>query len=152
METWKLVDWIKDIPPIYAISNYGNVKTIKHKRACGGKRLCEFKERIKKQQTDKDGYSRVMLYGTKPYKKFVPVHRLVATAFIPNPYNYSQINHKDENKKNNNITNLEWCTCKYNNNYGTRNDRISKAKTGIKRPYMVKNEKGQFIGAIKKEV
>ena len=92
-----------------------------------------------------------MLYGKKPFKKFVTVHRLVATAFIPNPNDYSQINHKDEVKTNNEVTNLEWCTYIYNNNYGTRNARVSKAKTGIKRPYMKRNAKGQFSRVTEKE-
>lgn len=47
------------------------------------------------------------------------MHRLVALAFIPNPNNYPQINHKDEDKGNNNVDNLEWCTAKYNMNYGS---------------------------------
>jgi hypothetical protein len=110
-----------------------------------------YKEHIKKQQTDKNGYKRVMLYGKKPLKKFIPVHRLVATAFIPNPKGYLQVNHKDENKSNNMVKNLEWCDCTYNNNYGSRNDRISKMKTGIKRPYMKRNAKGQFIKNTEKE-
>ncbi len=138
METWKTIDWIDGIPPIYAVSDCGNVKTVEHNRC---------KEYIKKQQTDKYGYSRVMLYGAKPYKKFVSVHRLVATAFIPNPNNYPQVNHKDEDKKNNNTANLEWCTCEYNNNYGTRNRRLSKSKTGKRRPYMMRNEKGKYTGS-----
>ena len=56
------------------------------------------------------------------------IHRLLAEAFIPNPNNYPQINHKDENKKNNSLNNLEWCTCKYNINYGTRTKRDVKKR------------------------
>lgn len=152
MEQWKKIDWIDGIPPIYEVSDLGNVKTVELQRPYKGtNNVAVYKEHAKKQQTDKYGYKRVMLYGKKPFKKFVTVHRLVATAFIPNPNDYSQINHKDEVKTNNEVTNLEWCTCIYNNNYGTRNARVSKAKTGIKRPYMKRNAKGQFSRVTEKE-
>lgn len=59
------------------------------------------------------------------------VHILVAMAFVPNPDNLPHINHKDENKLNNNPNNLEWCDNSYNNNYGTRNKRIAKAVTKV---------------------
>lgn len=65
----------------------------------------------------KTGYVDVNLY-TKDKPKSYRVHRLVAQAFIPNPYNYPVINHKDEIKHNNCVSNLEWCTDKYNLNYG----------------------------------
>lgn len=61
-------------------------------------------------------------------RKNYNIHRLVAQAFIPNPNNLPEVNHKDENKQNNCVNNLEWCDAKYNSNYGTRNERI-KSKT-----------------------
>ena len=63
---------------------------------------------------------------TEGKRKCCYIHRLVAEAFIPNPNNYPQVNHKDEDKTNNCVNNLEWCDAKYNINYGTRIERISK--------------------------
>jgi hypothetical protein len=68
-------------------------------------------------------YSYVFVYN-KDGRKQKAVHRLVAEAFIPNPLNLPQINHKDEDSLNNRVENLEWCDSKYNNNYGTKKDRI----------------------------
>ena len=53
----------------------------------------------------------------------ISIHRLVALAYIPNPNNLPCVNHKDENKDNNHVDNLEWCTCEYNNRYGTAPER-----------------------------
>lgn len=71
----------------------------------------------------KDGYLLVGLYKNGARTNF-QVHRLVALTYIPNPNNYPQVNHIDENKENNSIENLEWCTTQYNLTYG---DRIAKA-------------------------
>lgn len=71
------------------------------------------------------GYLRVTLTKDGVKKKFM-VHRLVTEAYIPNPENLPFVNHKDECKSNNAVDNLEWCTAKYNCNYGTRNKKIPK--------------------------
>lgn len=69
-----------------------------------------------------NGYYGIELRNEKGHKR-MPVHRLVALTYIPNPNNYPQVNHKDENKLNNNVDNLEWCTSYYNMTYGTLTER-----------------------------
>lgn len=77
------------------------------------------------------GYMRVDMYcDKKHYREFI--HRLVAKAFLPNPHNYPIINHKDENPRNNDARNLEWCTYAYNNAYGTKGLRTSLAQINRK--------------------
>lgn len=78
---------------------------------------------LRLKQTIKKGYCSVYLYNENGRKCFL-VHRLVATTFIPNPYNLPEVNHKDENSLNNCVENLEWCSPKYNCNYGTHGDKI----------------------------
>lgn len=81
-----------------------------------------YKGRIKLTPSkDANGYCVVTL-NNKSYK----VHRLVAMTFIPNPNGYSQINHKDEDKTNNSVENLEWCTSQYNNTYNDKHYRATR--------------------------
>ena len=96
---------------------------------------------------DNFGYQRVMLYGLKGGRKSLSVHRLVAKTFIPNPNNYPQINHIDENKSNNRIDNLEWCTQSQNINAGTVLQRMSATKTNGKKSKAVDQFalNGEFI-------
>lgn len=71
-------------------------------------------------------YYSIILSDGNGFVKRKTIHRLVASAFIPNPNNFPQVNHKDENSLNNNVNNLEWCDQKYNNAYGTCKERASK--------------------------
>lgn len=121
-EEWINVSKIKgfELFPNYLVSNYGNVKNIRFNR-------------IMKGCIDNYGYKQVCIKNDSNQVKYAKIHRLVALAFIPNPNNFPQINHRDENKANNCVENLEWCTAKYNSNYGTRNIRITKSQIGQKR-------------------
>ena len=87
------------------------------------------------------GYPRIGLWKDGKVKREF-VHRLVAEAYIPNPDNLPQVNHRDENRANNCLQNLEWCDAKYNSNYGTRNERVSKSN---KKPILQYTLDGEFI-------
>lgn len=108
MEIWKD---IKGYEGYYQISNFGRVKSldriVKRNSKFGNLHL---KEKILVPTSDKDGYLCVMLHRKNKVIRSVKVHRLVANHFIPNPENKSTVNHKDGNKINNNINNLEWAT------------------------------------------
>ena len=99
--------------PTYAVSNYGQVKNLKTNHILAG-------------VPDKDGYMRVCLQknGKQINRR---VHRLIAQAFLENPKELPCVNHKDENKANNCVDNLEWCTYQYNNAYGVRLQSYSTA-------------------------
>ena len=122
-EIWKPK---KDYEGLYEVSNLGRVKSL------GNGKSINSKEGILKPGKIKQGYLQVTLCKNRKQKRFL-VHRLVAEAFLPNPENLPFINHKDEDKTNNSVDNLEYCTREYNNNYGTRNERVAKANTNGKK-------------------
>lgn len=113
--------------PNYQISNLGNVKN-KHNR-------------ILKDRIDKYGY-KVIGLSKEGKQKNLFIHRLVATAFIPNPNNLPQVNHIDENKLNNRVENLEWCSIAYNINYGTRTKKQIKSNSI---PILQYTLEGEFV-------
>ena len=117
-EIWKD---IKGYEGSYKISDLGRIKSIDRIIKIGKSNIVK-KGVILKQCFDKGGYLQVTLHKNNIAKTY-RVHRLVALNFINNPNNFEFVNHKDENKQNNNINNLEWCSRKYNNNYGTRSLR-----------------------------
>ena len=143
MEVWKP---ILEFQGLYEVSNIGRVRRVAHYE---NNRF--FGERIKITRPDKDGYETVALYHGRQCVKTRKVHRLVAEAFIENPDNLPQINHKDENKMNNHVNNLEWCDCVYNNNYGTRNQRLSQSVMGHKCKGIKDPITGKFIRKIGEE-
>ena len=102
----------------YQVSNLGRVKSYAQDPNNG---------KVKIGNRTAKGYLTFLLYDENGDKKWCPVHRLVASAFIDNPHHLPQVNHKDENKENNRADNLEWCTNEYNAAYGTKPDRMSKA-------------------------
>ena len=114
---------IKGYENLYEISSRGRIKSVDRyvKGRYGNLRFQ--KGGIRKTTCNSRGYPAIALCKDGKYKMF-NIHRLVAKAFIPNPDNLPEINHKDENKENNCVDNLEWCTRKYNMNYGTTQYRI----------------------------
>ena len=105
---------IKGYEGLYAVTEDGQIWSYRSKK-------------FLKPNKSTSGYLYVLLYKDENKKHYF-IHRLVAENFIPNPENLLQVNHIDENKTNNAIENLEWCTPVYNTNYGTRNERASRSK------------------------
>ena len=122
-EIWKDIE---NYEGLYQISNKGNVRSLnRYVLNCHGKQKL-IKGKVLKLE-DVHGYLRAELSKDGKRRMF-RVHRLVAKAFIPNPHNLPEVNHKDENKKNDHEENLEWCTCQQNQNHGTHNERSAKSK------------------------
>lgn len=108
-EEWRPVI---DYEGLYEVSNFGRVISLRTNK-------------ILQQKNTTWGYRSVNLYDCNRKLNTKYVHRLVAVAFVPNPYNHTEVNHKDECKTNNLFSNLEWCDRKYNLNYGTWKDKVS---------------------------
>lgn len=111
----------------YQVSNHGRVKSLARYRKNNGNSQTFQEERILKQSINNCGYCIVEL-SLDAKRKRHSVHRLVASAFISNDDGKEQVNHKDENKQNNHVDNLEWCSCKENNNYGSHNEKSAKTR------------------------
>lgn len=122
----------------YLISNYGRVKGLRNER--------RVHPRIMKATIDERGYIHIGLRDGRKQKTF-NVHRLVCAAFLPNIDNLPFVNHKDENTSNNTLENLEWCTAKYNSNYGTAKERLSRimGELNMKRPVSKYTINGEYI-------
>lgn len=130
----------------YEVSDQGRVRSVD--------RVVTFKDGVTKRATrgklltlsawnGAGNYLSVPLCKGGKTKKY-GVHRLVATAFIPNPDNLPEVNHKDENKNNNRVENLEWCDRQYNNTYGTAKMRAAITQG---KPVLQLDENGEIINA-----
>ena len=136
-EIWKD---IKDFEGKYQVSNLGRVKSLYQQNQYG----IYYKETILKPSLHKQGYLKVTL-SNRQSKKICFIHRMVAQVFLPNPDNLPEVNHIDEDKQNNCVSNLEWCTAKYNSNYGTKIERHRKL---ISKPIIQTTLDGAFIRKI----
>lgn len=119
---------VKGYEGLYAVTSCGKVWSYRN-------------ECFLKPLVTRSGYFYVTLHKNGMYKNY-RIHRLVADAYIPNTDNLPYINHKDENKANNCLQNLEWCDAKYNANYGSRIDRIAASN---KKPILQFSLDGEFV-------
>ena len=122
-EEWRdVVGWER-----YAVSSFGRVAAYSAPYKCGS-RTCRRKPQILRQVQNNNAphYYKVRLSDGNGNNRSLLVHRIVAEAFLPNQDGLPYVNHKDEDSQNNRVENLEWCTQKYNCNYGTHNARMAK--------------------------
>lgn len=139
-QIWKDIEGFEN----YQVNQIGQVRSLNYRQTGKVKRL--------KSTPNSAGYLTVCLSKDgKRYPKYV--HQLVAEAFIPNLNNLPQVNHIDEDKANNHVNNLEWCTREYNTNYGTRNERQSKSMKGkgIK-PVLMLSKEGKPLAVFKSQI
>lgn len=129
MEQWKD---IKGYEGLYQVSNYGRVKSLTYRKCVHGIRTISNANIVLSPFDNGNGYLTISLTRNQKRKNFY-VHRLVAENFINNPNKFNVVNHKDFNRKNNKVENLEWCTQKYNTNHARprfKRQHNSKTQTG----------------------
>lgn len=122
-EIWKDIDGFEGI---YQISNYGRLKALS-KQLKGRNSYRNVKEKVLKPAIGTCGYYQYPLSHNSK-KKTILIHREVAKAFVDNPNELYEVNHKDENRLNNHFENLEWCDRSYNNSYNDRTKRAAETQ------------------------
>lgn len=140
---------IKGYEGIYQVSNLGRVKSLQREvnnTHCSKRTINEAILSVKRESHQ---YNYVTLHRNNKGKRAY-IHRLVAQEFIPNPNNYSEVNHKNEIKKDNRVENLEWCSRKYNINYGTGKRRMVESrnahnKWNAERKVYMYDKEGVFV-------
>lgn len=126
----------------YQVSNFGRIMSLNYRRTG--------KAKLMTPVDNGNSYLRVCLFKNEISKMFY-IHRLVAETFLENPDNLPEVNHKDEDKTNNSVDNLEWVTAKENTNYGTRNERAGKTISKLQingklsKPVLQFSKTGEFI-------
>lgn len=139
---------IKGYENLYKISNLGNIKSIDRVEHIITENKDYFrikKGKVLKKTINTNGYYYITLHGEDGTLKTVAIHRLVANNFLDNPNSLKCVNHKDENKLNNNVNNLEWCTYEYNNNYGTKVERLKHSNNWRSRQIVMIDCDGNII-------
>lgn len=126
----------------YQVSNFGNLRSVDRivPDKKNGTRLLKGTD-LKLRRNNNNPYLCISFCREGKYKRML-VHRVVALAFLPNPNGYPEVNHKDEDVTNNRADNLEWCSSKYNANYGSRNEKLSKFP---RKPIVQKDMQGNVI-------
>ena len=119
---------------------YKKIKNFSHYRIYNtGKIYSEFINRFITPTKDSGNYLQNTIVDDFGNRKTIKTHRLVAMAFLPNPNNYPDVNHKDFNRQNNNVENLEWCTEEYNTHY-TRDNHLEYNSQSYKKLSPLKEE------------
>lgn len=142
MEEWRDITGFEGH---YQVSNLGNIRSLDRWVEYRTGKRCFIKGKILHPMKCSNGYYEAQLSQNNK-RIIIMLHRAVAQAFIPNPNNLPEVNHKDEDISNNCVENLEWCTSKYNANYGTRNQRcFDKVQKKQQKPINQLTLSGEFI-------